>query len=44
MKVMSYFRFHTLHLQLIDHWSLIIVNSLEIENCKLKIEPTLGGV
>ncbi len=31
MKVAS------LHLPLIDHWSLIIVNSLKIDNCELII-------
>ncbi|MDO8591856.1 MAG: hypothetical protein Q7R60_02980 [bacterium] len=25
------------------NWSLVIDNSLKIENCELKIVPTLGG-
>lgn len=47
-----HFTFHISHLALINHlssnrfekWQMLIAKSLRIDDCKLIIEPTIGGV
>lgn len=44
MTLSLHLPFTVYHLPLINHCSLVIANSLKIDNCELIIEPTLGGV